>query len=97
MQKMIMKQHLAGQGRTTFDSGESYLKAYCKQGFDQVLREIRTSYQKRQLSDQDLGMLYASLMAHYLGCLLETEFDARITKWSNRFLHSLTGDYGELP
>jgi len=90
MQGMIMRQYFAQQGSAVSGSEGSCSKAYCKTGFDDILAQIKASYQKRQISDQDLRILYTTLLGYYVGCLVETEFEAKMAKWSNRLFRHWT-------
>lgn len=62
----------------------SYLKAHCKTEFKDVLDQVKSYRQTHQVSDEALHFLYKSLVTYYVGCLLEAEFDAKMTEWSNR-------------
>ena len=84
MQGMIMRQYFAQQDSAVSGYKESYSKAYCKTGFKDILAQIKASYRNREISDQDLRILYTALMGCYVGCLVETEFEAKMAKWSNR-------------
>jgi len=60
------------------------LKLHCKTVFDDVLKEIEDYRRGNQLSDQDFRFFYSALMAHYVGCLVEAEFETRMAKWTDK-------------
>lgn len=90
MPGMIMRQYFAQHGNTVSGSEGTCSKAYCKMGFDDVLAQIKGSYRKREISDRDLRILYTTLLGYYVGCLVETEFEAKMAKWSNRLFRHWT-------
>jgi len=68
----------------------AYLKANYKTEFTNALKEIRVYLQGNQLSDQDFRVLFSALLASYVGCLVETEFETKMSRWSDRlFSHWL--------
>jgi len=62
----------------------NYLKTQCKADFDNAAKELVVYRQENRLSDQDFRFFFSTLLAHYMGCLVETEFETRMAKWTDR-------------
>lgn len=62
----------------------TFLKMQCKTEFDSTLKEIAVCRRENQLSDRDLRFFLSTLLAHYVGCLIETQFETKMAKWSDR-------------
>ncbi len=77
---------LPGQNSVAEDAEESSLEAFHKAGFKDLLDMMKTYQRTQQVSDEGLRFLYGSLLAWYVGCLLESKLDAKMTKWSNKLL-----------
>jgi len=67
---------------------ESSLKSYCAFEFDYLVDGIRIFRQHQLISDKDVFLLYKTVLAHYLGCLIETEVENKMVDWSRRFFGS---------
>ena len=75
-----------GQDSLIGDAEVSSGKAQCKADFKYVLDQIKTYQRTHDASNEDVDILYAAVISCYVGCLLETEFEATMTKWSSRLL-----------
>jgi hypothetical protein len=60
------------------------LKTQCKTEFDSILKEVAVYRRENRLSDQDFRFFFSTLLAHYVGCLVEAEFEIKMAKWSDR-------------
>jgi hypothetical protein len=65
-----------------------YSRASCVADRNHLFNAIKRLNDLHLVSDQDLSVLWSLLLAHYLECILDTEFEARMAKWSNRLVNS---------
>lgn len=59
-------------------------KAHCKAEFKDLLAQIKLYQHSHQGSNEYLDFLYTALVTYYVGCLIETDFESKMSKWSSR-------------
>lgn len=68
-----------------------HLKMQCKTDFENILKQVHVSHRENQLSDQHFRFLLSALVAQYVACLVETGFESKMAKWSDRLLSHWAG------